>query len=221
MTCDDRQNKTYANCGDSAADIENRGPSGRAEGCIKTGAEIQDTRESDFCTFYGKGHCSLVCGCNNVIKCHSDCKSYQASSKDPRITQGIVLNRGDEIQANQFKTIINKINQALRVVKLNKKQINTPGNIATNNTIQLDDVDDIVSTYNNVFDDTNSGIAGCNSRLISSSYINENFLSTDNTVNSHDWNDVLKHILYLTTCCHCVSDYKLVCKEVCVCSCFY
>jgi len=209
-----------SNCGDSQQDFLNRGPSGRAENCMKEGAALELSSSAGNCTFYGKGNCNIVCGCNFVIKCYDECSSHQYPSDNSRVTVDLTLNTGDIIEANNFDKIITGINKALTTIKLNESVVKS-GNLAVGNTILSDDVDDIVDEYNHVFDADAGIISGCSDKLFTTRYISQEFLDVGNIIRARDWNSVIKHILYLSTCCHCVNNYKLVCTEVCVCSCFY
>ncbi len=211
-------------CNSSKAEREGDG----AKGCLKPGTTINDANEysiNTICSFGSPGGCSTVCACHSVTKCYEDCSNYVASShNDPRIDVSY-LNSGNIIYSDDFKNIKTYFKNAADEVKVNLevKYTKTKGDV-----IDDSDLSDFISKYYKAMTLTSSrdmdgqGISTLSSCVYGSVIRTiEDFITEGNIIKASDWNNLIRHYEYMSTCCNCVENYKYKCSQICYCVCFY
>ena len=211
MACSSYNNTSRSNCDPN---LEATGT-----GCVSNWGALSESGY-DFCEFAGYGGCSSVCGCNYIWRCFKDCGSYTAASDTPRVVlDNRMIEIGQIIEASEFNYIVDSLNAAMQVLNYNYRYYHT---FNAGDLIEASELKPILTTYNKPFNTTTEDRPyNCNSTYTSNPRLDETMVETGRVIKAYDWNTVYRHLQYLSTCCHCVSDYVLVCGSVCVCSCYY
>jgi len=217
MACSSYNNTNPQNCG---SNIDIRGEGGEGTGCVSNWDGLSE-RGYGFCEFATAGGCTSVCGCNYVWRCYSDCSNYTEASSTPRdiTNNNSYVGVGDLIKASDFSYLVSSLNSILDTLKYN---IHLSKSYNIGNVISSNDLKPILTTYNSPFTgDTADVPARCNSTYASDPILSTNMVDSGIIITAYEWNNVYRHLQYLSTCCHCVSDYVLVCSSVCNCACYY
>jgi len=212
MACSSYNNTSSSNCSKSD-------PSA-GTGCVSNWDGLSETGYG-FCEFAGAGGCSSVCGCDSVWRCYNDCSNYTAASSTPRdiTNNNSYVSVGDLIKASDFSYLVSSLNNILDMLNYD---ISLSKSYSVGNTILSSDLKPILTTYNSPFTGNTADVpASCNSTYASNPVLSTNQVDSGIIITAYEWNNVYRHLQYLSTCCHCVSDYVLVCSAVCDCSCYY
>jgi hypothetical protein len=218
--CSDLQTTRSAHlCRYGDPDKARRGSGDYAYSCTNSSGVEYSTDDVSFCTFSNYAamnySCGSVCGCDLVYKCFLDCGSYapKGSASGPTTSP---VSSGDLIKASFFNSLVSDLNRIAGELNTGES---LSLSVSTGDVIYAAVLEAIPEEINNII---GSGeIGSCDSSIVSNPYLDYSWLDTGKKIRAKDWDKVLTYLNYLSTCCNCNDDYKIVCGNVCVCSCFY